>query len=318
MLASDSHRGPRPAIVAALLLVLAVACGGADAPPKNGGQSVFPTPERAAEALATAAKNADASAMLALFGPQGRELFSSGDPDADRQARQVFVTAMGQGWRLGGNAPDRRELVIGNEQWPFPVPLVREAGGWRFDTDAGKREVLARRIGRNELAVIGLCETYVIAQKQYAAEARDGNPAGAYAQKIRSTAGKHDGLFWPTKPGEKPSPLGDLAAQATTEGYAYRVAPAQGPRPFHGYLFRVLTRQGASAPGGAKSYVADGHMTGGFALIAYPAEYGNSGIMTFIVNQDGVVREADLGRDTAKIAGAIEAFDPDARFQPVE
>jgi hypothetical protein len=208
--------------------------------------------------------------------------------------------------------------VIGNEQWPFPVPLVREGDGWRFDTDAGKREVLARRIGRNELAVIGLCETYVIAQKQYAAEGRDGNPAGAYAQKIRSTSGKHDGLFWPTKPGEKPSPLGDLAAQATSEGYAYRAAPAQGPRPFHGYLFRVLTRQGASAPGGAKSYVADGHMTGGFALIAYPAAYGNSGIMTFIVNQDGVVREADLGKDTAKLAGAIDAYDPDARFQPVE
>jgi hypothetical protein len=321
MLTANAHRGDRRATVAAALLLLAFACGGADAPPQKDGQAVFRTPERAAEALVAAAKNPDPAALLAVFGPNGRGILSSGDPVADRRDRQVFVVAVGEGWRLNEIGPDRREMVIGDEQWPFPVPIVRDGDKWRFDSDAGQREVLARRIGRNELAAIGVCETYVVAQKQYAAEARDGNPAGAYAQKIRSSPGKQDGLFWPTKPGEKPSPLGDLAAQATSEGYAHATAaaaPDQGPRPFHGYLFRVLTRQGASAPGGAKNYVANGRMTGGFALIASPAEYGNSGIMTFIVNQDGVIREADLGQDTAKIAGAIDAYDPDARFTPVE
>jgi len=289
----------------------------ANIPPANSGGALFRTPESAAEALATAAKNSDKTAMLSIFGPQATEILSSGDDVADRRAREVFVIAMGQRWKLEGTDPDRRELVIGNEQWPFPIPLVRDGEKWRFDTDAGKQEVRARRIGRNELAAIGICETYVIAQKQYAAEARDGTPAGSYAQNIRSTTGQHDGLFWPTKTGEKRSPLGDLAAQASSEGYTANT-PANGPRPFHGYLFRILTQQGASAPGGAKSYIADGKMTAGFALVAYPAEYGNSGIMTFIVNQEGTIQEADLGQDTAKVAGAITAYDPDGRFAPVE
>jgi hypothetical protein len=322
MFASNPHRGPRPAILVTVLVLSALASG-ADAPPRTDGQTTFSTPERAVEALITAAKAADAPALLALFGPQGRDLLSSGDPVADRRDREVIVIAIGQGWRLNEtDDPNRRELVIGNEQWPFPVPLVRDGSGWRFDSEAGKREVRARRIGRNELAAIGVCEAYVVAQKQYAAEARDGNPAGVYAQKVRSTPDKHDGLFWPTKPGEKPSPLGDLAAQAASEGYTPTTpAPAaqpQGPRPFRGYLYRILTRQGTSASGGARSYLVDSHMTAGFALVAYPAEYGNSGIMTFIVNQDGVVHEADLGKDTAKLAAAIDAYDPDARFHPVE
>jgi hypothetical protein len=309
-------------MLASLIPFCMLACGCADnAPPKdNRTATVFPTPERAVEALTAAAKSGDTPAMFAIFGPDGREILSSGDAVQDRRTRQVFVTAMDQRWRLEGTDPARRELVIGNEQWPFPVPLVREGEGWRFDTDAGIREVHARRIGRNELAAIGVCETYIIAQKLYAAEAHDGNPAGLYAMKVRSTPGKHDGLFWPTKTGEKHSPLGDLAAQAESEGYAAKPgAPApQGPRPFRGYFFRILTQQGASAPGGAKSYLTNGQMTGGFALIAYPVEYGNSGIMTFIVNADGVVHEADLGQDTATTVSAITAYAPDGRFRPVE
>jgi hypothetical protein len=338
MFAPNPLRGSRPAVVATLILLATLACGCADDAPLPGGNgptatgTVFPTPERAVEALVTAAKNSDAPATLAIFGPEGRDMLSSGDAVQDRRARQVFLIAVDQRWRLEETDPNHRELVIGNEQWPFPVPLVRQGdSGWRFDTDAGKREVRARRIGRNELAAIGVCETYVLAQKQYAAQARDGEPAGRYAQKVRSTPGKHDGLFWPAKPGEKPSPLGDLAAQAASEGYAptdpanaaagtaaTAAAPAQGPRPFRGYFFRILTQQGASAPGGARSYIVNGQMAAGFALVAYPAEYGNSGIMTFIVNHDGVVHEADLGPDTAKLAGAITAYDPDARFRPVE
>lgn len=281
-------------------------------------QARFTTPEGAVEALTAAAKAADTPAMLSIFGPQGREILSSGDAVADAHARDVFVIATAEKWSLEASDPNRRELVVGNEQWPFPIPLVRDDQGWRFDTDAGKREVRARRIGRNELSAIGICETYVIAQKQYAAEGHDGAPAGRFATKFRSTPGQHDGLYWPTQPREKLSPLGDLAAQATSEGYTKADAPTQGPRPFRGYFFRILTQQGASAPGGAKNYIVNGQMTGGFALVAYPVEYGNSGIMTFIVNQDGVIREADLGPDTAKQAGAISEYDPRDPFRPVE
>jgi hypothetical protein len=315
MVARNPRRGAVSGIGAALLLLCTCAFS-ADAPPQAAGPARFPTPERAVDALVAAARNTDTAALLAVFGPDAREILSSGDAVQDRRTRQVFVTAMEQGWKLDETDHNRRELIIGNEQWPFPIPLVREADGWRFDTDAGKREVRARRIGRNELAAIGICETYVIAQKQYAAESRDGNPAGRYAQKVRSTPGRHDGLFWPTQSGEKHSPLGDLAAKAVSEGYAVN-APAQGPQPLRGYFFRILTQQGSSAPGGAKNYVVDGQMTGGFALVAYPAEYGNSGVMTFIVNQDGVIHEADLGQDTAKLANAITAYDPGDRFRPV-
>ena len=351
MLTSNPHRGPRPAIVATLILLSILACGCADdPPPPNDGPAVpaaaaapapananaaapanagtaFPTPKRTVEALTAAAKNSDTPAMLAIFGPDGRDILSSGDAVQDRRSRQVFVVAIDQRRQLEETAdPARRELVIGNERWPFPVPLVRAGEGWRFDTDAGMREVHARRIGRNELAAIGICHTYVIAQKQYAAESRDGNPAGVYAQKVRSTPEKHDGLFWPAKPGEKRSPLGDLAAQAASEGYTGTpagtgtgtAAPAQGPKPLRGYFFRILTQQGALRPRRRKSYLVNGQMTAGFALIAHPAEYGNSGIMTFIVNHEGVVHEADLGPATAKLAGAITAYDPDGRFRPVE
>ena len=277
---------------------------------------VFDSPENAVEILAAAVRTSHTAELQAIFGPQGQEILSSGDAVADRRGREVFLIALDQRWRLEELDKDRRELVIGNEEWPFPVPLIKDGEGWRFDTEAGKTEVLARRIGRNELAAIGVCRTYVIAQKEYAGQGHDGKAAGAYAQKVRSEPGRQDGLYWPTpRPSDKPSPLGDLAAQATAEGYS---ADPKGPRPFRGYFFKILTRQGPAAPGGAIDYVVDGAMKRGFALIAYPAEYGNSGIMTFIVSHDGVVHEADLGPETLKVAGGVTAYDPGAPFGAVD
>ena len=306
-----------------LLQTCAVGCG--DTPPKADAAPLtastspnhFPTPERAVEVLMTATRDSDVPTLLAIFGADGREMFTSGDDVADRRTREVFKVAMEQRWHLEETQSNGRQLIVGDENWPFPVPIVRDREGWRFDTEAGKREVRARRIGRNELGAIGVCQTYVIAQRKYAGEARDDNPVGCYAQHVRSKPGKHDGLYWPAKPGEKRSPLGDLAAQAEAEGYN-TTGSDQGPRPFHGYLFRILTRQGPSAPGGERSYLVEGRMTAGFALVAYPVDYGNSGIMTFIVNHDGVVHEADLGPQTLRVAAGIAAYDPDARFRPVD
>jgi hypothetical protein len=295
--------------------VLGVA-GCAASSPAYRNQRVFGDPTSAVDALAAAAGNGDSAGLEAIFGPEGREVLSSGDPVADRRQREVFVVALSQGWSLVSTGDNAKELVIGHEQWPFPIPLVKDRRGWWFDTAAGKHEVLARRIGRNELAAIGVLRTYGIAQRKYASEGRDGKPAGIYARKVRSEPGKHDGLFWPmTAPGEKPSPLGDLAAEAAAEGYS---GESKGPTPFHGYFYRVLTRQGKDAPGGAKSYVVGGDMKEGFAMVAHPAEYGNSGIMTFQVGPDGTIYESDLGEDTAKAAAAITEYSPDSAWHKVE
>jgi hypothetical protein len=304
----------------AAFLALANGCG--TTPPEHQNQKAFASPESAVEALAAATRKGDTAEMSAIFGPEGQEILSSGDPVADRMNREVFVVALGEGWKLedagkDSGGKDSRELIAGDEQWPFPIPLVKEREGWRFDTAAGKQEVLARRIGRNELAAIGVCRTYVLAQKQYASQGHDGKPAGSYAQKVKSEPGRHDGLYWATtRPGDKASPLGEFAATATSEGYS--TSSTERVRPFHGYFFRILTQQGKDAPGGARSYVVNGEMKDGFALIAYPAEYGNSGIMTFIVNQDGVVYETDLGKETSKLAGAVTAYNPDETFRRVE
>ncbi len=280
-------------------------------------QKSFPTPEEAVKALAAAAKAGDKAQLLAIFGPEAEGVLSSGDPVADQRSREIVVVALEEGWRLVSKGSKTRELIIGGEAWPFPIPLVKETGGWRFDTAAGKEEILARRVGRNELSVIQICRTFSDAQKVYASVGHDGKPAGIYAQKVRSEAGKQDGLYWPTKVGEPLSPLGELAAQAAEEGYKVQEGNT-GPRPFHGYLFRPLTAQGASAPGGAKSYLVDGDMTGGYALVAWPAEYGNSGIMTFIVNQDGIVYEKDLGEETSKTASALKEYNPDKTWMKVK
>jgi hypothetical protein len=274
----------------------------------------FKTPDAAARALAHAARANGMDELLEIFGPAGRELVNSSDPATARRNRETFAVAFGEEWRFEDLGPGRKELVIGHESWPFPVPLAKTSRGWVFDVAAGKEEILDRRIGRNELAVIQIARAYVNAQRRYAGSGHDGKPAGIYAQRFASEQGTENGLYWPVQHGQPRSPLGDLVAQAAADGQA-RDTSGQQRTPFHGYYFRILESQGASASGGAKNYVADGRMTGGFALIAWPAEYDASGVMTFLVNQDGVVFEKDLGPDTASKAAGIVRFDPDLTWR---
>jgi hypothetical protein len=267
-------------------------------------------------ALGDAAKAGSIEDLMALLGPDGRELVASSDTATARRNREIFTAAVAEGWRLVDQGTTGKTLVIGNEEWPFPIPLVSDGRGWRFDTTAGKDEVLARRIGRNELAVIRISRTYVAAQRLYAQRGHDGLPPGLYARTFRSDPGRQNGLYWPSGRGLKRSPLGDLMAEAAEDGQ--REGPArQPPSPFHGYYFKILTAQGAAAPGGARDYVVKGVMSGGFALVAWPAQYDVTGIMTFIVNQDGVVRQKDLGPGTDQTARAIVLYDPDPSWESV-
>ncbi len=298
--------------------LIVVACaGGAVAAalsctPAAPGPRTFGTPQDAVRALTEAVKAGKIDELVAIFGPDGQELAASSDPATSRRNREVFTIAAAEGWRLVDQGADRKVLVVGNEGWPFPVPLVREANGWRFDTAAGKEEVIARRVGRNELAVIQVCRTYVAAQQLYARHGHDGRPAGLYATLFGSDPGKQNGLYWPAGRGQKRSPLGDLVAKAAAEG---RPMGKDGqPSPFHGYYFKILTGQGAAATGGAKDYVVAGQMSGGFALVAWPAQYDVTGIMTFVVNRDGVVREKDLGEGTDAAARAMTLYDPDSSW----
>jgi hypothetical protein len=277
-------------------------------------QRVFATPEDAVRALTDAAKASDLDGLLAIFGADGKELISSSDPATARQNREVFVVAIAEGWRLVDRG-ENKELVIGNEAWPFPVPLVKTPAGWMFDTAAGKEEVLARRIGRNELAAMRISQTYVTAQRLYARRAHDGKPAGLYARRFTATPGTQDGLYWPVERGKPHSPLGPLVAEAAAEGR--QLGSGGSPAPFHGYHFRILEAQGPAAQGGAREYVVNGEMSGGFALVAWPAQYDATGIMTFVVNGDGVVFEKDLGPDTATAVARITRFDPDTSWHAV-
>ena len=288
----------RPAILLSLLLCATVA---------SAQQPAFPTPEDAVRALAAAVKSADVPALIALLGGSG-ELANSSDPATARTNRAVFVAAMTERWHLEDRDATHRELVVGNEAWPFPVPLVKRAEGWAFDAEAGKQEVIARRIGRNELAAIRIARAYLRAQQRYASSGHDGKPAGAYARRIASEPGKENGLYWATAPGKPRSPLGEFVADA---------ADAKAKMPFHGYYFRILEGQGSSAPGGAKSYVVNGQLTGGFGLIAWPAQPDLTGVMTFIVNHDGIVYEKSLGAGTASAAAAITRFNPDKTWEKV-
>jgi len=276
----------------------------------------FPTPEDAVQALIKAAAAEKVDGILEIFGPEGKELIDTSDPASARRAREVFTAAAAEGWRLVDREGEgtSKTLVVGNEEWPFPVPLIREAAGWRFDTPAGREEVVARRIGRNELSVIDTCETYVLAQHLYAREAHDGKPSGVYATVLRSDPGRENGLYWPATRGGRRSPLGDRLAGADLR----RVGGEDRSKlvPFHGYYFRILTEQGPSAPGGAKNYINNGEMTGGFALVAWPAQYDFTGVMTFIVGADGVVRQKDLGPDTDTTARAMSVYDPDGSWAP--
>jgi len=294
-------RSLRRLVVAALLGCAAMASpvSAADAP-----QKTFASPEAAVDALVAAARTDRAGELVNLLGPEGRKLVSSGDAVADKQGRQRFVAVFAQKHEIEKADGDKATLVVGNEEWPFPIPIVRVGAVWRFDTKAGEQEILRRRIGRNELGTIEVCRAYVDAQREYAVKDRNGDGLLEYAQKFISSKGKQDGLFWETKPGELESPMGPLVARARAEGYERQ--------PYHGYYFKILRAQGKNAPDGAYSYMAHGRMIGGFALVAYPAEWGNSGIMTFIVNQEGVVYQKNLGPDTHAIARRMTSFDPGA------
>jgi hypothetical protein len=276
-------------------------------------QEQFDTPEAAVDALVGAAKAGDAKAIVAVLGPDGQAIVSSGDPVADSNTREKFVAAYDAKHAIEAEGNGTQTLIIGDDDWPFPIPLVNSGGKWQFDTKQGLDEILSRRIGKNELSVIQVAQAYVQAQNEYATLDPAGLGQGVYAQRIVSRPGKKDGLYWPTAEGEPQSPLGQLAAQASAEGYKAGKAPI----PYHGYYYRILTRQGADAPGGSYDYLVKGKMRGGFALIAFPAEYGNSGIMTFMVNHDGSVFEKDLGPGTPKLARRIDSFAPDQTWAKV-
>jgi len=279
----------------------------------RSAQRTFPTPDAAAQALARAVSGGDTTALLAIMGPESRALIMQSDHVQAEHDRQVVATAMAERWWLEGSDSTSRTLVMGNESWPFPIPIVRANGAWRFDTESGRQELLYRHIGANETAVMGVARAFVDAQREYASAGRDGNPKGIYAQRFVSTPGRHDGLYWPVPDSTKPqSPMGALAAQAAADGY--RQQSDSGRTPYYGYYIKVLLAQGAGAPGGARSYVSNGAMRSGFALIAWPADYGTSGVMTFIVGPDGVVRQKDLGPDTKTLAPAITAYDPDSSW----
>jgi len=275
----------------------------------------FATPEEAVAALVSAVKTEDHSELRAIFGPAAEDLVN---PDTVQAANEfaAFATALGETNRLVHESDTRRVLELGNDAWAFPVPIVQRDGHWFFDTAAGTEELLNRRIGANELSTLAVVRAYVQAQREYASRDRDGGEVLKYAQKIISTPGAKDGLFWSPDFDDEISSLGPLAADAADEGYrSGQQNPGDEPHPFHGYFFKILTRQGKHAPGGKYDYVINGNMIGGFAFVAWPAEYGNSGIMTFIVNQQGRVYQKDLGEKTGKLAPAMKQYDPDLTWQ---
>lgn len=275
-------------------------------------QKAFATPDELFQALAEAAKSNDLKALVALLGAQGDALVNSGDVVRDKQRAESFAASYADKHSIGMDGDAKATLVVGKDGWPMPIPAVKGARGWTLDTNAGAREILARRIGQNEIDTIQVAMAIVDAERDYASEDREADGLREYTSKFVSSPGKKDGLYWPAKEGEPASPLGPLAAEAAAEGYKGK----QGePTPFHGYYYRLLTAQGKDAPGGARSYLAHGRMIGGFALVAYPAIYGNSGIMTFIVNNDGVVYEKDLGPNTAALAKAMKSYNPDSTWK---
>ncbi len=285
-------------------------------------QRLYGSPEAAVHALVAAAESADQNELTAIFGPE-REKLLSGDPVEDANALKGFAERLGQGANLEKVDDSRYTLLVGAERWPSPIPIVKEGRKWRFDTEAGLDEILNRRIGRNELSAIMTCHAYVVAQWDYYTEARDTSHDGlaVYAQRFISTPGTRDGLYWETPEGGTPSPLGSLVAEAREEGYTpgeHKPGEAHKRSPYHGYFFRMLKAQGPHAPGGKFGYVINGNMIAGYALIAYPAKWGSSGVMTFIVNQQGRVYEKNLGPDTAEVAAAISEYDPDPSWKLAE
>ncbi len=294
-----------------LAAIVASALAAAPAAAVMAKATTFATPEAAVDALVTATRADATRDLVKILGPQARKLVYSGDAVADKEARARFVAAFDKAHKIVMEGDDKAVVEIGEDAWPMPIPLVKQASAWRFDAAAGEHEILARRIGRDELGAIDVCRAYVEAQREYASQT---SGLREYAAKFVSSPGKHDGLYWPAAAGEAESPLGPLVASARAEGYGPKDKATGKHAPYHGYYYKILTRQGKDASGGAYSYIVKGHMIGGFALVAYPAKYRDSGVMTFIVNQDGVVYQKDLGRNTAALAGRMTAFDPDTSW----
>lgn len=287
----------------------------AEGPAKT--QKTFSSPQQAAQSLEQAVRNNDQTELTAIFGPGGEDLISSGDPVADKRGREHFAKAYAAKNSIEMQNQDTAVLHVGEKDYPFPIPIVRLDNSWYFDTQAGKDEILNRRIGKNELRTIKVLQAYTEAQREYAStKCRDGSCIGQFAQKLISSEGKKDGLYWPTTEGEPESPFGPLIARATAEGYSGNL-DTDPPEPFHGYFFKILTGQGPHAQGGAFNYVVNGHMVLGYGMVAYPARYGVSGVMTFIVNQEGVIYQKDLGDKTSD-AATMTTFDPDSTWMRVE
>lgn len=280
-------------------------------------QETFASPEEAAAALKEAVRERDRETMLRIFGPDGQQLIFSGDPVQDDNRMASFEQHMTEQLRVDHPDANKAILYIGAQNWPFPIPVVNNDGLWSFDTAAGKDEILNRRIGRNELSTIDVCQAFVRAEKEYAQKERDDSKMTQYARRFRSTPGQHDGLYWEPTSADDLSPMSDLVAGAEAEGYT--TPPLKSHRqPYHGYFYHILTAQGPDAPGGKMDYLVDGHLTKGVALVAYPDEWGNSGVMTFIVNQDGKVYQKDLGPQTSEIAAQITEYNPDSSWQEVK
>jgi hypothetical protein len=278
------------------------------------GEERFSSPQAAVDALKAAVEASDTNALNAIFGPAGHALVSVDVVEAAEE-HELFMSRVKEKINLVAASDSKQELQLGADGWPFPIPLVKQDGQWLFDVEAGREEILNRRVGANELGAIQVCRAYVQAQREYASQDRNADEVLEYAQHLRSTPGAHDGLYWSTRTGDELSPLGPLIAQAHGEGYRKQTRILTDEQsPYHGYYFKILTQQGKHAPGGKYNYIINGHMIAGFALAAWPAEWGNTGVMTFIVNQRGKVYQKNLGPKTASIAAAMTTYNPDTTW----
>jgi hypothetical protein len=304
-----SHWASLPQLAA--VAILWAGCFPAHSVAQQSGQKTFPSPQKASDALVTAARNNDEKVLLEILGPDAKRIVSSGDTAEDNESRANFAKKYDEMHRLVKEPDGTTVLYIGAENWPTPIPLMHKGRAWYFDTAAGAKEILYRRIGRNEASAIRICQELVAAEKEHSAA-----HGGEYAQKIFSDGGQHDGLYWKASGSETQSPIGPLVAAAFDPGHAENSADA--PTPYRGYYYHVLTAQGSQAPGGAKSYIVDGKMTKGFAFVAYPAEYKSSGVMTFIVNDKGTVFEKNLGPRSSDLAKAMKVFNPSPGWKKAE
>ena len=311
-----AHALSRHRSISMIVSVAVAAVGFVFAASAAAGERTFASPEKATAALAAAWQSDQTDELLAIFGPEGKKLVRSGDPVAERLASKRLVSAYAEGHHLETENARKVVIVLGKDEWPYPIPLVRRQAGWTFDVKAGEEEIIDRRVGRNEMNAIKVCHAYVEAQRDYANRDPLGNGEHEYAQRVASSERQHDGLYWRLSGNDKESPLGPLVATAEVQGYG--AASAAGRAPFHGYYYRILTRQGRNVSGGTRDYVINGHLTGGFALIAFPAKYGDSGVMTFIVNQNGIVFKKNLGPNTSSVARRVTQYDPDLTWDIVK